>query len=615
MMQVMMYVLPDYLAAPGENGIDPPLRSLLLWAACILTLPALLYAAAPFWRGAWRSLRAGRPGMDVPVALGIACAFGASVVALLRGSGATYFDAVSMFIFLLLASQYLELRARCAAAALLQRLRHALPPAALLLSDYPSRQGTLVPAAALQAGDYVLVPAGESVPADGVLADPAAEVVLALLTGEPMPQQRQAGDPVPSGAVNSGQAMVLRVSRPAGESTLALLAALVERAGLGKPAIALWADRVGAWFVAALLVLAALVLLLWYPHGAARAWEVAVAVLVVSCPCALSLATPAALAAAGSRLLRGGVLVVQPHVLETLRRATHVVFDKTGTLTKGAPALVGTEAFGDVDASDCLHIAAALAGGSTHPLAKALVAANKLTGLAASELQQHTGAGMSGTIDGHAWRLGNARFVNYDGPADSDASCVYLAREGEVMARFSLRDTVRDDAAALVSALQKRGIEVIILSGDATAPVRGVAASLGVRDWRAGQLPQDKLDAVLALQAGGAVVAMVGDGINDAAVLRAADVSFAMGKGSDLACLNADCMLLRDSLDSLQLCVDVAHRTMAVIRQNLAWALVYNACAIPAAALGLLQPWMAAAGMSLSSAVVVVNALRLRREH
>lgn len=626
MMQVMMYVFPQYLA--GADGIDAALAALLRWAAAILTVPAVVYAAAPFWRGAWRSLRARSPGMDLPVALGVGAAFGASVVSLLRGQGEVYFDAVTMFIFLLLASQYLELRARCAAAAQLQRLRHGAPARALRLNGYPARRDPeAVDAGWLRTGDFFLVAPGEAVAADGVVAEGKGDIVLALLTGEARPRPCAPGDEVPSGAVNGGQPLVLQVRRAAGESTLARLTALVERAGHGKPAIALWADRVGAGFTAALLVLAVLAFVLWYPSGAAHAWQVAVAVLVVSCPCALSLATPAALAAANGALLRRGVLVVRPHVLETLRRATHVVFDKTGTLTFGAPRLAEVTTFGGPDAAACLAIAAALEHASGHPLAAAFKDAAGARQAVASALSQHAGEGVAGIVDGVAYRLGSAPFVgaaaagapvaapvaSTPAPCEAGASQVWLAGPHGPLACFSLRDGLRLDAAATIAALRRRGLRIVIMSGDSEAAVRAVAASVDVPNWQAGLLPAQKLAALRDLQAGGAIVAMVGDGCNDAAVLAAADVSFAMGKGSDLACLHADCVLLGDRLDDVRLAADGAAATMRVIRQNLAWAMLYNAGAIPAAAAGWVSPWLAAAGMSCSSALVVLNALRLRR--
>jgi Cu2+-exporting ATPase len=617
MMQVMMYALPVYLADDGT--MDADMTALMQWASLLLTLPAVGYSAQPFWRGAWLGLRRGMPGMDLPVALGIAAAFGASVAALLRGHGDVWFDSITMFIFLLLGSRYLELSARRSAARALEGLRHALPAAAARMAGYPASRATeLIAAAQLRAGDVVLVRPGEAIAADGVIVEGATEVDLALLTGESRAQPRGVGDGLPGGAVNAGQPVLLRVSRAAQDSTLALLVKLAERAGQGKPRMALWADKVAAWFVLALLLLTVLVFVAWQWVDPARAWQVAIAVLVVSCPCALSLATPTALAAATGHLLRRGVLVVQPHVLETLQRATHVIFDKTGTLTRGQPVLRDVHVMGTMARAECLAIAAALEESSTHPLGIALRAASDAPRREARQLRQMAGQGIEGVVDGVRYRLGSGPFAAAAGAhavdaQDGKSSLVYLAGPGALLARFELADTLREDAQAVVRQFQQRGMEVILLSGDAPAVAAGVARELGIARALGGQMPDQKLAFVQALQAEGAVVAMVGDGVNDAAVLRAADVSFAMGGGSDLARMHADCVLMSNRLSALGECATTAARTLAVIRQNLGWATLYNLCAIPAAAFGLLNPWMSGLGMSLSSAVVVINALRLRR--
>jgi Cu2+-exporting ATPase len=616
MMQVMMYALPVYLADDGT--MDADMTALMQWAALLLTLPAVVYSAQPFWRGAWLGLKQRMPGMDLPVALGIAAAFGGSLAALLRGRGDVYFDSITMFIFLLLGSRYLELSARRTAARALDKLRHALPAAAARMAGYPERRETeLVAAGQLCAGDMVLVRPGEAIAADGVIVEGATEVDLALLTGESRAQPRGVGQELPGGAVNAGQPIVLRVIRAAHESALALLVRLVERAGQGKPRIALWADRVAAWFVLALLLFTVLVFAAWHAVDPARAWQVAIAVLVVSCPCALSLATPTALAAATGRLVRRGVLVVQPHVLETLHRATHIIFDKTGTLTCGRPVLRGVHLMAAMTRAECLEIAAALEESSAHPLGTALRTAGGGARREARELRQVPGQGIEGVVDGVRYRLGSGPFVAAPGAhavdaQDGETSLVYLAGPGALLARFELADALRDDAQAVVRQFQQRGMEVILLSGDAQAVTARVARQLGIGRALGAQMPEQKLAFVQALQAQGAVVAMVGDGVNDAAVLRAADVSFAMGGGSDLARMHADCVLLSNSLSNLGDCAATASRTLAVIRQNLAWAALYNLCAIPAAAFGLLNPWISGVGMSLSSAVVVINALRLR---
>ncbi|WP_426105727.1 heavy metal translocating P-type ATPase [Massilia sp. TSP1-1-2] len=619
MMQVMMYALPAYIAADGT--MDAGMDALMRWASLVLTMPALLYSAQPFFAGAWASLRQRMPGMDVPVALGIGAAAVASVVATVRGQGEVYFDSVTMFIFLLLASRYLEQQARRKASRALEQLQHALPASAMRLAGWPaSRQGQLVAASALCEGDLIMVAPGEPVAADGVIVDGATELDLALLTGESRAQPRAAGAEVPGGAVNTAQPIVVRITRAAADSTLARLVQLVEGAGAGKPQLALWADRIAAWFVAALLLLAVVVFVAWQVIEPARAWEVAIAVLVVSCPCALSLATPSALAAATDLLVGRGVLIVKAHVLETLHRATHVIFDKTGTLTEGRPVLRRVAVFGACDAARCLELAAALEAGSIHPLAAALRRAAGQGDLQAGSLLNVPGQGVSGVIEGVAYRLGSAVFAGGDDLAfagPGDASSVFLgtgAGAGTVLlARFDVADALRADAAGVVRACQARGQRVILLSGDQQAVADSVARQLGIDTALGGQLPDQKLAYVRALQERGSVVAMVGDGINDAAVLSAADVSVAMGGGAALAQLHADCVLLSNRLGSLDDAARVSARALRVIRQNLLWATLYNALAIPAAAFGLLNPWLCAVGMSASSALVVINALRLRR--
>jgi Cu2+-exporting ATPase len=636
MMQVMMYAFPVYLATDGT--MDADMTALMGWASFLLTLPAVSYCAWPFLRGAWLDLRGGLPGMDVPVALGILAAFAGSAVSLVRGEGQVYFDSITMFVFLLLGSRWLELDARRKAARALERLQHAAPATALRLRDWPaSFEADTIAAGQLRPGDLILALPGQTVAADGEILHGRTEVDLALLTGESRTRAMGPGDALPGGAVNVAQAIVLKVSSAAADSTLAMLVRLSERAGQDKPQLAQWADRVGAWFVAVLLALTAAVFEFWHVADPARAWPAAIAVLVVSCPCALSLATPAVLAAALERLLRHGVLAVKPHVLETLARATHVVFDKTGTLTRGRPVLLDTVVLGVTDGLDCLRIAAALEAGSAHPLARALcetLAGAGATADAPDNVEQVVGQGIEGRVGGLRYRLGSAAFAaglaGSAAPLGSPggASAVWLAGRGRWLARFDLADTVRPEAAALVRELQAAGKTVLLLSGDDEEAVRAVAVELGIGDARGRQRPEDKLDAVRALQAGGAVVAMVGDGINDAAVLSGADVSFAMGQGAQLAQLHADCVLLdtgtktgtdegayenERGLAPLAEAVRTAGGCVRIIRQNLGWAMLYNLVAIPLAASGMLNPWLSGLGMAGSSALVVLNALRLRR--
>lgn len=618
MMQVMMYAFPVYLATDGT--MDADMRALMNWAALLLTVPAVGYAAWPFLRGAWRDVRRGVAGMDVPVALGILAAFGASTAAVVRGQGDVYFDSITMFVFLLLGSRYLELDARRRAARALEGLQRAAPATALRMAGWPSARATdLVAAEHLVPGDVVLVAPGEAVPADGHILEGDTEIDLALLTGESRTRGMGPGDALPGGAVNVAQVIVVRVTSGARDSTLALLVRLVERAGQSKPELALWADRVGAWFVLALLALTGLVFIGWQFVDPARAWPAAIAVLVVSCPCALSLATPTALAAATDRLLRRGALAVKPHVLETLGRATHVVFDKTGTLTHGHPTLSQTTTYGGASPRMALQLAAALEGGSAHPLAQAIRDAAGPPLLAAGTLHHAVGEGVEGEIGGRRYRIGNASFVagiaggNAPSVPTGGATVVWLGSAMGWTARFDLVDALRPEAPAIVAGLRAAGKTVLLLSGDDDGAVRDAAAQLGIDHALGNQRPEDKLGVVRGLQAEGAVVAMVGDGINDAAVLSGADVSFAMGQGAQLAQLHADCVLLGDGLAPLAAALDTAASTLRVIRQNLGWAMLYNATAIPAAASGLLNPWLSGAGMAASSTLVVLNALRLRR--
>lgn len=616
LVQLMMYALPAWLAGDDAGGA----AALVHWISLLLALPVVSYAALPFYQGAWRDLRRGLPGADVPVVLGIAAVFGGSCASLLGGRGEVHFAALAAFIFVLLGSRWLALDARRRTVDALDALRDGLPACALRLRGDPAARDTdTVAASTLKAGDLVLVQPGQAVPADGVVVEGETEIDLALLSGESRTQRRSTGDKLPGGAVNVAEAIVVRLTSSACDSTLAMLVSLAESAGQGKPVVAQWADRAGVWFVPALLLFDAAVFCTWQLVDPARAWRAAIAVLVVSCPCALSLATPAAIAAATGRLLRGGVLAVAPHTLETFERATHIVFDKTGTLTLGRPVLHQTLPVGPLGAAHCLRIAAALEADNAHPLGVALRAASGAPGLVARHLNYEVGQGIEGSIDGVMYRVGSAAFVAglAGGVARSAAppgtSSVWLGSAGAWLARFDLQDVLRSDAAAVVQRFRKSGKTIVLLSGDDGRATHAVASRLGIASAFGGRLPGEKLAFVQKLQQEGAVVAMVGDGVNDAAVMRGADVSFAMGRGAELTQLHADGILLGDGLAPLADAADTARRTLATIRQNLALCAIYNLVAIPAAAAGVLSPWMACIGMAASSALVLLNALRLRK--
>ena len=645
MMQVMMYALPAYWAAPGE--IEWQHAVLMRWASLVLTIPVLLYSAQPFFTGALRDLRARSLGMDVPVALGIGAAFAASAWATITGAGEVYFDSVTMFVFLLLGARQLEWVARRRASRAVDALSAATPEhvTRLLALEAPVTPARLaaaatesVPAARVAVGDVLRVDAGERIAVDALVLTGSTAIDQSLLTGESAPVPRAPGDEVAGGSINAGSPVHVRALRTLGESAPSMIERLIERAALERPAAAMLADRVAAWFVLALLAVAVAVLAAWWWIDPARALPIAITVLVVSCPCALSLATPAAIAAATGAVTRAGVLVTSGRALETLARCTDVVFDKTGTLTEGRPGVVAVDLFGGCSRERALALAAALETGAAHPLANALRGAHdgphgargsdgardgsepeseSETQVVATDIRHAPGQGVQASVDGVELRLGSGTFARQwadlpetPGPVGSQ---VWLVARGTVLARFVLRDTLRADARATIAAMRALGLRVHLLSGDDPAVVAALAADLGIDRVRGGATPAGKLEHLKALQREGAVVMMVGDGVNDAPVLAAADVSIAVGEASALARTAADTVLLSPRLDRIVGLVDAARRTRRVIAQNLAWAGVYNAIAIPAAAIGWVAPWAAAIGMSGSSLLVAANALRLLR--
>jgi Cu2+-exporting ATPase len=611
MMQVMMYALPTYTA----TDMSAEIRLLMGWASMVLTLPVVLYSAWPFFIGAWRDLKRHSLGMDVPVALGVGTAFFASLHSTFSGHGAVYYDSVTMFVFLLLTGRYLEMGARRRAGAAVEALVKLIPAVTTRLPNYPARAEEQVPVARLAVGDHVLVRPGETLPADGVVVDGLSTVSEALLTGEAQPLGKGRHAPVVGGSLNQTSPLVVRVDRLGAETRLAAIVRLLDRAQSEKPRVAQLADRAAAWFVGLLLLITVIVGLAWYVIDPSKLLWIVVSVLVVTCPCALGLATPAALTTATGRLTRLGLLSTRGHALEALARATDMVFDKTGTLTEGRLRVSRVVPRAGRQAAEVSALAAALEAGAEHPVARAL-RAGVAVGLVAGEIRNTPGQGVAGTIAGRVYRLGAPYFVAPDAlppHAESGESWVALADADGLLAWFALADTPRVDAAQSIALLQRQGLRVHLLSGDTQGAVQAAACQLGIADWRAAAVPEDKLAYVQALQQQGRIVAMVGDGINDAPVLAAAQVSIAMGEGADVAQAAADMVMLGGRLTALADGVALARKTRRVIAQNLAWALGYNLVAIPAAAFGLVTPWMAGIGMSASSLLVVLNALRLAR--
>lgn len=608
MMQVMMNAVAVYLGEWQQMSSD--FRHLLNVVSLLLTLPVVLYSAQPFFAGAWRSLRARRPGMDVPVALGIAIAFAASVWNTFTRDGEVYFDSVTMFVFFLLLGRYVELQARHHAGSLAEALARALPTTVLR-----ERNGAVQTVARheLERGDVVHVRVGEAVPADGEIVSGETRIDESLLTGESVARVRGVGDVLIAGSINLSRPVRLRVVHTGSETRLSHIARLLLRAQAERPALAQLADRIAGVFVIAVLLAAAATFMLWWLAEPRQALATAVAVLVVSCPCALSLATPVALTAASNRLARQGLLLTRGGKLDSLARVTDLVFDKTGTLTTGHSTLLAVEVLGRLSAERCEAVATALERHSEHPIARAFAALPST--LTAEELRTVPGQGIEGTVEGRRYRIGSARFAAElsGAPVPLADDGVYLGDECGLLAHFKIGDTLRPGATSVVRRLTASGCRVHMVSGDAPGPVASVAHALGIAEYRARMSPEDKLAWIRALQREGRVVAVVGDGINDAPVLAGADVSIAMNSGSALAQSSADLVLLGDSLEPLAVMFDSARRTERVIHQNLAWALLYNALALPLAAFGFVPPWLAAIGMSASSLLVVANAARLTR--
>jgi Cu2+-exporting ATPase len=622
MMQVMMYAIPAYLA--GEGDMTPDIAQLLRWASLILTLPVVLYSAAPFFARAWRDVRLRRLGMDVPVALGVGAAFLASCWATVKGAGEVYFDSVAMFVFFLLCGRYLEMLARQRAVRGVEEMGKVIPAFAERLPHWPDPAPQRVAVSELVSGDVLRVRPGEVIPADGVVLDGQSEANEALLTGESAPVAKRQGSPVTGGSINTASPLVIRVEQVGDATRLAAIQRLMERAAMEKPRVVELADRVAGGFIVALLILAVVTGVGWYLIEPSRALWVFVSVLVVSCPCALSLATPAALTVATDSMARLGVLVTRGHAIETLAKANRFVFDKTGTLTHGRMVVDEIVAI-DRAEPELLAVAAGLEAASEHAIAGGVRRAAGAAVAAVTDLRAVTGQGVEGRLGGLPVRLGRPEFVaELVGMPLPDSlqrlnramgSVVVLGGPGQWWGGFLLADSLREEAAFLMAALAQRKRGLSILSGDSVPAVAAVAGTLGIGDFRGGLSPQAKHQALLAYQSQGDVVAMVGDGVNDAPVLAQAQVSVAMGGGTDLARNQADLVLLTENLGALVAALDLADRSLRVIRQNLWWAFAYNFTAIPLAMLGLVTPWMAGIGMSVSSLLVVLNAMRLRVRH
>ncbi len=642
MMQVGMAAVALYAGA-GEEW-----ERLLRWLSLLMATPVVLFSAQPFFQAALRSLVTRHLTMDVPVALAIGGAYLASLWATVTSGGEVYFDSVSMFTFFLLLGRFLEMRIRHANGLANDSLSQLVPLTATRVTFNPEiderKQSGVVSTTALDIermsvavrelhpGDWVEVASGDNIPCDGEVIAGESSTDESLLTGEADPVHKRVGDRVIAGSLNIGHRLIIEVTAVGRGTRLNAIERLVENSRQYKPAQVAMADKVAGYFVGGVLLVSVIVAAVWWQIDSSKAIWVTLSVLVVTCPCALSLATPAAMAAALNKLRRDGLLVTRGHVLETLRRVNHIIFDKTGTLTMGRPQLQRIEltphginalrALGAPNNSaaqeSALAIIAALEAGSRHPVASAFQPwAGRLY---ARAIEQHLAAGVEGDINGQRYRFGKAEYVGssaeqYIVQMKIAEQCLFLAAsDGELLACVFLRDSLRPQAVDAVAALRQQGIKISLLSGDHRETVEHLASQVGIRSVIAGASPEQKLHYLENAQRQGDVVLMVGDGINDVPVLSAADVSVAMGDATDLAKSQADSILLVGDLTLLAKTLTYASRVRQIIRQNLLWALGYNSLALPLAALGWVPPYLAAIGMSLSSLVVIVNALRLNQD-
>ncbi len=620
MMQVMMYAIPVYLADSAEITSGQIL--LMNWASCVLTLPVMLYSARSLWRSAWTAFQLRHMNMDVPVVMGLLAAFLGSMMNLLKGQGPVWFDSITMFVFLLLAARWIESAVRARALLVTARLAPPIPAQTLRIN---TKSGSITPVAvaALGPGDRILVAAGEVIPVDGQILTGDSRIEEALLTGESLPIQRGPGDWVMAASTNLSQTLEIRVRAVAAETVLSRMLRKMDEASDSRTSMGQLADIAARRFVEGLLVIAAMTSVFWLWRDPTQALTATIAVLVVSCPCALSLAVPAALAASSRRLAEKGVFVLQGLAIENLARAKTIIFDKTGTLTEGKPKIQfdwsePTEERQRYLSQVCLAIEAH----QNHPLAMALIAkiAERFPSLEPIEmthLKNVPGHGVEGRIGLQLWRLGSPAFVmSLSGsrlpeyakfPAAMSESC--LGNEDGIQAWFGFEDALREGAQALIQRLQKLHYRLLMLSGDHVHAVKTLAHTLGIEEAYGQLLPEDKLAWIQDLAQRSPVV-MVGDGLNDGPGLAAANVSIAMGASSQALIRGVDILIPSGSLNSLSAVLIEANLTRRIIIQNLIWALAYNLLAIPLAASGALTPWQAALGMSLSSLLVVINGVR-----
>ena len=624
MMQVMMYAWPTYT---GTGDLSQEYGALLGWASWFLTVPVILYSAGPIFLAAWRSIRHFPQthilGMDVPIAIALGLAFFAGTLNLLTGNGASYFDSITMFVAFILGARYVELLARQDAQSGAEALAKQIPAICEKYLHYPdSLELKAVPVVNCNQGDFIRVSPGEIIPADGILIANETEIDESLLTGEARAIGKKIGDLLYAGSHNILNPCIMRIDAVGQATRIAGIAALLDEALLAKPHLVSMAERWASHFILFLLATALIASGLWFIFDPSKSWSVLVAVLVASCPCALSLAVPTAMAAAQGAVTKLGILIVRGHVMESLLTVTDLVVDKTGTLTLGQPELKSIRlARTDFSAQRALSLAAAMEAGQTHPLALSILRAAALENLQVDNLPRPSHGTLGRGLHVGEYRLGNALHVGLNRPIETELlerqsgehGKVYLADGQGLIATFLFLDTPRPGVQELLVAAQHRMIKVHLVSGDDSQTVAWWANYFGITDFSSEVSPEGKYAYVAKLQEQGKFVWAIGDGVNDAPLLARANVSVAVGAGAPLITAGADAILTTNSLEPLVNLLRSAIKTRLIIKENIAWALLYNVVAIPVAMLGWVNPWVAGIGMSLSSLFVTLNAWRLRK--
>jgi Cu2+-exporting ATPase len=625
MMQVMMYATPVYMSEPHD--IAPDMVQLLRWASWVLSLPVLFFSCMPFFKTAWLDLKQRKISMDLPVAIGMLVTFVVSTLGTFEPQGPfgaeVYFDSFTMFVFFLLTGRWLELRLRDKTAGALEAVMNRLPDAVHRRTNIGDWE--TITLRHLRVQDVIQVRPGEAFAADAQIVAGETQVDEALLTGESRPLPRALGELVLAGSLNLTATVQVQVTTLGKQTRFGQMVALMESASVSKPSMALLADRVAKPFLWGVLIMAALAAVWGWQYSPAHALMVAVSVLIVTCPCALSLATPAAMLSTAGALAKAGVMLRSLQALQSLAKVDTVIFDKTGTLTSEDFSLQHIATRDGIDADQALAWAAALAQHSLHPVSRSLLRAvgdKANTAVVLDNVKEFAGQGVQATLRQSSemaglesrkeLRLGSAAFCGVP-VKTSEVLQASLSDQDGWLASFEFAETPREEADATLRALEDLGLRIRILSGDGQASVSQLASRLHVADAMGACSPEEKLKQVKLEQAQGHRVAMVGDGLNDGPVLAGADVSFALGQALPLAQSKADFVFMASNLKPLVATIRLSQQTMQIVRQNLIWAAIYNFACVPLAMLGYLPAWLAGLGMACSSLGVVLNAMRLSK--